>query len=383
MKIIILIALLLLTSINGEKPSAKNSISIDVELFKQGYRQKMTKVKELRLPLEKGTPFYSDNVQFLPQSNTLIIRFNGKIISYNILSATENFNFKIASEGESGIKEQIGALHYVSNDSIFVSETYTGVIHRLNSKGKLHETYDSYMGTDPLYPQPGMDQGAPLLYKDGTFFVGGYMATMGISKSKKSKFLISYNIEDNEKKYILDVPQRLSQGSWIPKSQVYYTIDRDRIIASFHISDSIFLYDLNSNNVDRFLAKSAMFNEEDIKPFSEEINVPYDSKIKDLLIDYNTENPSYDMTLFDQWNNLYYRFARLPTTIEMIYEEKFPDKVLMVFDKDFKKLAEQVLPSEYFHKGAFVSPDGLMLPNRVKYEENDNFLTYDAFTILK
>ncbi len=103
----------------------------------------------------------------------------------------------------------------------------------------------------------------------------------------------------------------------------------------------------------------------EIKPMN--ANYDYEASSPKEMISYVISG-TYWSIKYDKYRKLYYRFGILPKSLED-FKAALPSKFFIaVFDENFQHLEEVTLPESLYPPMAVITPKGLLIPNKEKYD---------------
>lgn len=266
-------------------------------------------------------------------------------------------NFK--SEGPDGVGIGTG-FHYINKDSIFI---FSGYQHKMFLfDDELHKVKTYKLPND--YNINLFTNRKCIKIKDNLFMQGTEFLQMNKEFCNNAKLLLKYNLTNSKYRKIINYPEKYKSKRWMPKHlSMDYVINNERIISSFAITDSIYIYNLDGVLLKTKLAKSKYIN--NIKPINNNID---DNSQKAMNILY--ENGFYSGLLYDKYKDVFYRFAyHLPyNKISNNVKLKHMTLSIIVLDNNMKYINEFIpnMASGYYK---FVNEKGLVL------SVNPNFTT--------
>lgn len=156
--------------------------------------------------------------------------------------------------------------------------------------------------------------------------------------------------------------------------QVPYTLNNKKeIVSGFPASDSIVVYNMNTDSYTSFFAG-----------YSEETNIkPYISTSRTATQRNYLEQYQYTSVLYDTYRDLYYRLVVLPKVDydlnDITTQQK--DLAVIILNKDFKKVGEYCLEHDrYMYINAFVASEGLCIN---VFSEDDDYLKFKILKAIK
>ncbi len=350
---------------------------------------KTLKVKdELKIPLDSETTFYCENIQYyINEDEKFLITMplsSNTIIVYD-LSDPKNKQvnkLKIPDEGPNSVGGEISGFYYHNKDSIFILSKFSFKAGLINSEGIIKDTYqilDEYLPYNPV-PTPGTF--SPMSYINNKLYFSGSTPDKKAGKKYKGSF-IEYDIKTRKTTFIDYNPERLNEGYWASRGRLFYDYlieenNKTTFLLSYSISESIVGF-TNQGDVFKKRLPSVHINNNDIFPFSNEFKkADYIERAK-----YSMAQPRFWGIKINPYQKLIYRFAVEKNSYANFKKSKFPPIHLIVANYDFEILTEKNLypPTKYQNDMCFVTKEGLYIANKEKYNENDNYLTFDLFVL--
>lgn len=200
----------------------------------------------------------------------------------------------------------------------------------------------------------------------------------GIAPGSLEKFRRAIRIldlESGQTKDFVPFPDESVDNNWgggFHYMYPYFDVDSARrIVVSFSFSHYLSVFDLDSEEIERFWAGSGMIGR--IKPFPGSRASVNQSMDTYRIVEWYMRNPSYEGVLYDKYRNCYYRIARLP----LPEDEAIPASgnikpvVVIVLDENFNYIGETQLSPDVPYNSfcSLVSPGGLMIQVQDKNED--------------
>jgi hypothetical protein len=234
------------------------------------------------------------------------------------------------------------ALRYIAPGIIGVSSNmpYKLIVYNLHTKKK--DFYDLVPNNKiaKVAPAPDLSRcGVDLKINDFLFLAG---VCVGEGKYSVGDRLcgISLNLATHKYSYFMDFPKIYYKYNWggLYYRMPYMTANKySDIVFSFPASHNLYIYNTLTKNIKSIPGGSSLVKE--ILPFSDNQDIKV-TMIKEELINYYFNNPSYSFITFDKYRNLYYRLVEHPNPDygkSNIYYKPFS---LIILDKSFLFLGE-------------------------------------------
>ncbi|MFC4634543.1 DUF4221 family protein [Dokdonia ponticola] len=367
----------------NELLSAKSSNQNSDTPKPKEYSKSLVNSGSIKIPLDLETSFYAENIQYIDAEQLLItLPLSSNTLNIYDLSDVGNKltkKIKLQTEGPDSVKGEVGGFYYHNKDSIFVLSKFTFEVFQVDYEGKVKNSYPLLKEFDPKLPVPLGSTFSPIKYINGKLYISCVAPEEQVQGTYENSF-IEYDIEKKKTFFRGVNPDKLNSGNWEGIARLYYDYNKneDTFVLAFSISDEIVQLKLPSQ-INTYNVKSDYINSEDAKPFSTDFK-----KAADYLErgKYSFSTPKYWGILSDWSNDYYYRIGIQPNTYADFSKGIFPNTIIMVMDDTFNKILEHEMnPTEYQYDMSFVGEKGLYIANKEKYNEDDNFLTFDIFTI--
>ncbi len=363
---------------------ASKSVDLDENMIaSKEYSKSLVKSGSIKIPLDLETSFYAENIQYIDDEQLLItLPLSSNTLNVYDLSEVDHKlvrKIKLQTEGPDSVKGEVGGFYYHNKDSIFVLSKFTFEVFQVNDEGKVKNRYPLLKEFDPKLPVPLGSTFSPIKYINGKLYISCVAPEEQVQGTYENSFL-EYDIEKKQTFFRGINPDKLNNGNWEGIARLYYDYNsnNDTFILAFSISDEILQLKLPSE-INTYNVKSDYINSEDAKPFSTDFKraVDYIERGK-----YSFSTPKYWGILSDWSNGYYYRIGIQPNTYADFSKGIFPNTIIIAMDDTFNKILEHEMnPTTYQYDMSFVGKKGLYIANKEKYNEDDNFLTFDIFTI--
>ncbi len=284
---------------------------------------------------------------------------------------------KFEKEGPNGIGTLGGYLVHTV-DSIFVVRENTYLIYLMKAN-KVINKYDLLNEERSANTSLPWVQSGRLITKIGDLLVlaGVPDDTRTIAARKKAKNMITLNIQTKKVNRYLDFPSLfLHDGKpWSNYySNFYYCINfsKNSILYSFAAYENIIESNLSFVPTKEHLAQSQFIDKirVDNNPYSDDTPFP-------KAFFFYGQQPSYGAIIYDQYREVYYRFATYPQKKTIKNKEVFIGKnTIIILDKNLKKIGKIEMDSVY-KNNCFVTPQGLFIQHHTDIENQSVFERYD------
>lgn len=381
----ILIVLMFLSCKNEVAESQLSQNNKDVALVSDEVPQrKLEHTGELKIPIDTETTFYSESIQYVENSDIgmllILPKSSNTINVYKVgsIDIIQTDKILLKKEGPDDVGGEVSGFNFINPDSIFVFSKFTHKISLVDSKGKVKNKYQVLNEYDPKKSVPMVGTFSPLVFRNNKFFLAGDVPVMRDS-GKYNKLFFEYNIENKETSFLIDNPKKIELGNWERLARLYYDYipSSDEFVLGFNVSDELITY---KNGIStRHKVRSDLINADEIRPFG-----PVGKKAKDYVdrAKYSIGTPKFWGIKYDKFKELYYRFGVIKSDFSDFQKGIIADKVICVYNKNFEKISETRMHStRYDYDMSFISENGLHLANKEKYNEDDNFITFDIYKL--
>jgi hypothetical protein len=384
MKKIVLLLVLLVTVTSCNTDSIVNKEQKKYLNNNNKYKLQYTGMK--KFPLDEESTVKTQYISYIQTDSINIFSFvnnhNNAIYLYNYDSATLLKKIKYDKEGPDGVLSLRGYL-YLNEDSIFV---YSNNDHNLcltNSNAKVLERYKlydrvKYDENSIIYPSPIPMTTVPLTkFNNNVILFGFYAAEFDFETPSNRPVCVMLNLEDKSVKHLINYPEQYSKYNWaggFTYRMPCYTLDDKSMIISFSAHHNLVRYDFETQTEKDFYAGSSAIKR--IKPYSTDRNMVAETRSE---IDWYMTNSSYESILYDKYNKIYYRIARLPVKNYTSNDsESRKPLIIIILDSELNYLGEVAL-DEYKNivtANWFISEEGIHFQLINDDEENITFKQY-------
>lgn len=298
-------------------------------------------------------------------------------------------------EGPNGIGNIAHMGHFQTNkDSIFLFSPWESKVYLMDSEGKKIDSYNltppgtkesekKYLG---YYLETSPN--SPVFKKGNDLYINVVNSGQLKSEDGSLVFMIKLNLETKEKEYLEINQSILFDEFWgvlLPYASTA-VIDDNRIITSFAKNPKVSISNIaNPQSVIEEKELSSSFIGE-FKPFpkknSEHPNYGYSF----LEINSETNKKAFYLGLFySTFEKHFFRVALQERTEDQYgLGRDGMQYSIVITDENFNKLADLELPKgKYNMDMTFVNQYGLHLANREAYENNEDQLVFDVYSVAK
>jgi len=291
---------------------------------------------------------------------------------------------KLSKGGPHGVGSPAGLL-MLSWDSIFVVSSSRYLVSLINSNGALLKSYRVLTGS-AYNDNTGMLQpyttSPPVKINDLIYFNVAPDRDVYKPSYFEGTTNLTLDISNGQYAYFNTYPKEFKNGVWGVTGITYSTTFnplKKEFIYSFTISDSLVVFDPETNKSKRYYAGSR-FIKSKIRPMSKPEN--------NHDLEYALETPYYKGIIYDKYRDMYYRFVihSIPYKDETGEINGFHEKPVSVIllDKDLSVMGETKLPDNIFLNHIyFVAKDGLFISNGnpENPELKEDFAVFTCFKV--
>lgn len=297
------------------------------------------------------------------------------------LNTKEISKIALHSEGPDAVYA-VDAFYY-DKDSIYVYEAWGKKVTVLNNEGKISSHFripkNNKSGSEfefAVYPFP--TPLSPYMVKDGKHILQG----MNGKKNGKQKYGTTLIFDSKADSVITGNPYPEIYGAednlnnwdvFAFRNTSYALMPDGNLLINYPASDSLYVY--NPSDGSRYSVYAGYSKHPKITPGKftnqEEQTVNYLSKYH------------YFGILFDSSKDVYYRLLRLPKKdidVNNLREEERTQQIaVIIFDKDFNIIGEQILPDgQYYPFFTFLNSNGIHINIE---SEDDDYMIFRVFKI--
>jgi hypothetical protein len=273
----------------------------------------------------------------------------------------------------------------IDENDFYVYNTMTGRLFNIDSTATVKEKFmivDYENDIDVPFPEPS---GANPIIKVGDDLYFSCNLDKQRTNFNNYGMILKYNLKSKSKDYILPLSNEYNKVFWgspfryVPN--LSYNSKEKALIVSYPVSPYVFKSDLKGVINDSIYVGSKFF--EEVKYM--DLDLDYilsdnrDFKKEDM---FSLSNSDYAKTIYDDYNELYYRFTYLRPELEKVKQgNTMPSFSVVICDKNFKKIGETKFSADQFDISMTgVTKDGLLVARRDLYNYNDNEFTFSVFS---
>ena len=293
-------------------------------------------------------------------------------------------------DGVGGNTSGMGHLMY-SIDTIIIYNIWTKNLFLFNAKGKklmtigLPEPEDVYF-SGRLADSPPFRVGNHIVIPNTYQGVKGEM----LIQSQKIPAFLVVNIDNQEISFIGKRSKVYDAGYNVAGDNSFnfgtFNPKDNSIVYSFRQDHNVYKTDIAGNNESMHFVGSEYF--EELPALEADFNKGFEyennGNERERIRQYILMNPKYDAIKYDRWNNVYYRFAFLPRTLESYSAAPYRlHPSIIIADENFNKIGETIIDARGYHSvaklgDAFVTREGLCIPWR---NNSEDVLTLKVFKV--
>ena len=358
------------------------------------YKTELVETKKITLPVDENTYYLSKSIfhfedegkEYLSFGNQTKRQYATEIIIYDLNEHDIHKRFPLLREGPNAIPAAYGAVP-LENPDVFIY--YQGNIDRITLSDGNGQVIKRYQITSPDGQPVSLHEGFsyaqfPSFWIDSTvYFRQSVLRPLVRPEDWKTiPMFASMNLKNGEiKRSSLCFPsifdtdvKNLSSGH----SFMYnYNYKKNLLVCSFCEFDSLMVTD-DFKNIRWYNGKSRYLKTIRPKLRGEAEGFAGITEAK--------ESASYSHIMYDEYRDIYYRFAEMPCELgpnEYVYNDaKAREFSVIIFDKDFRIIGETKFPgNKYFYKMSFIGRDGLYISenNEANPEFDENKLVFACF----
>lgn len=348
-----------------------------------------------KFPLDKSTSYdflYLNTISEPPNQEVLVALNTTKpsVLFYDMAEQTLIDELLLEKTGPNGVGAPHG-LYLQSKDSIYVISSYDYKIRLINDKSKVIRSYN-ILNNEKFNESTGLispySASLPIKIKDQLYF-----SVIPDRDPFKPSFFDGYinlklNLKTGTFNYFNSFPKEFKNNIWGSGAMDYsFTLGQDQssLIYSFDISDSLLIYDIEKEQKYRVNAKSV---------YKQQKAVPMKARVSNADMEerqrYNLTTTFYAGIVYDQFNEVYYRFVQHAYPYKdgngeiNQYHEK-PISVI-IMNKNFELIGETKLADNTFSDWIyFISSDGLCIANAnpENPDLDEDFVVFTCFQLDK
>ena len=347
---------MLLFSCSSEKPlkieeNSKYSIEVSDVLRKYYYD-------------DQSYPLFGRSKSFITKDTSLIVapdKKNHAIDFYSSKGGEALMSLELDLEGPEGVSK-ISNVQF-KNDTLFIVDAFAYQLVLFDLKGKVIRRIKLIDPEKPFTILPRYFANSEMnVIGEHVYFIGDADLNVSNKKTyKNSKTLISVDLSNGRISYHFGLPDILTENYWVINQYFFSAtnVDPNTWVYAYDLSDSIYIYKLNSREVERVHAPSK-FHKELPKWNKKDLN-------SEDAYKYYLSQTSYYKIVYDPYRKYYYRFVNHPNQSAVLEgnldDMWIRDYSVMVLDSNFNLLTERVFErDEGISQVEVINEDGFWQP---------------------
>ncbi len=360
------------------------------------YKTELIETKKITLPVDENTYYLSKSIfhfeengkEYLSFGNQTKRQYATEIIIYDLDSQDIHKRFPLLKEGPNAIPAAYGAVPLRNSNTFIYFQSNIGRVTLSDNNGQVTRRYSiTSPDGNPVYFTEGLSYARfPSFMIDSTIYVAQNAGKPSVKRHEWGTIpmFASLNLENGKISrsslhfpsiFDMDV-QDLTTGHEFGYDYNY----KDKfLVCSFLLFDSLMVTD-DMKNVRWYNGKSRYLDK--MRPILKE-GVDGFMGIKEAV-----EAASYSHIMYDEYRDIYYRFAEMPCELgpnEYVYNDaKAREFSVIIFDKNFRIIGETKFPgNKYFYKMSFIGRDGLYISenNEANPDFDENKLVFACFEL--
>ncbi len=352
-------------------------------------------VEKITLPLDKNSAFRHYSFGF-NKSNTssdyyysFLNEYEKSIVYYNL----KNRKIKkivLKEEGRNGVGNLSGVSAHLfknENDFYYYNE-YTATLFNLDSLGNIkskHKIKDYKTGK--AFPSPEPSGINPFVVFNNVAY---FSCSLSQPQNDYSDYgmILKYDLKKETTDYIVPFPDLYNKDFWGSSfrylTYFYFDTNNEKMTLTYPVSPFVYSVDLKNKTKDSVYVGSKHFKTVEPMRLDLEYAFKQDRNFKQED-EFSLTNSDYFRIIYDEYNNYYYRFALVrPTLEEKRRGVVFPDFSIIILNKNFEKLGEQVFSSSVYDNNTVgVTDKGLLIARKDLYNTNEDEITFSVFNPIK
>jgi len=350
---------------------------------------------DLKIPINENTAFrFSALFPYYDKSGKEYLTFsssaNNSILFYDFETGKYLFDIKLDLEGPNGVGRMNG-YHIEDLNNIYITSYQklglvkvdtTGTTKQFIKYGKTNNDYNVV----PSYTSTSFDY-KPIIINNNLI----YIAQIPTQFSDIAETPVSVAI-DTSSNTIKELPFRFPNlitdeelFTLIPVPDFSRDFNGKQFIYSFNMDENIYITDIETDKEIKVPTKSKYINK-----------LKFSKRIGERSTTHKTliESSYYENLLYDNYRDVYYRFARIGGELPSEYKSQcseifFSGSIqfsVIILDKDFNIIGETLFPKfTYNPTVAFVHKNGLYISDShiLNPSFDENILSFKCFTLKK
>lgn len=297
------------------------------------------------------------------------------LIFYNLIDKKMIKFLPLQVEGPKGVGK-LDSFFIKSLDSIYVSAGKNFTVTCINFDGEIKRKYKTltknYSGTvRDLFSYPSYYINNKIYYG-----IAPYLNPFSDSFFKKSQLVMSLNLINSSIDYSITYPNIYTKNTYCVQDLFDYATFNYKTfegIHSFPVDNSLHVYDTLGHEIAVHWAGSDFF--ENVEP------MPSVTQDNNRQFKHFLNNHHYEKVIYDQFRDVYYRYAVHPTGRGDKYINTDVPSLrfsIIILDNKFNKIGETMLPLYLQNSCVYVNSKGLYLQSIPK---DDNKVTFHLLTL--
>lgn len=364
------------------------------KIFENKYA--FVEVDSMSFPIDSITTFWhyssainkidSDSIYFYSYINSF-----DHSINYSSLDKqkTKKIFANLKNESKLNLISETSTHLFINPNQFFIYSLDTGKLFHIDSIGNIKNEYgivdyNNANNTSLVFPEPS-SMNPFIKSNDDILFSCGIKSQIDYSGIG---MVLKYNLKNNEKKYILPLPQLYNEAFWGSPFKYLPSFalnPNENILAiSYPISSYVYRADLNGNIIDSASVGSKYFSK--IEPMFNDveyaIKTDRDYGEEDI---FSFSNSDFSKLIYDRYKNLYYRVAFIrPNENEVKIGDKIPDFSIIITDNNLKKIGESKFSGKIYDVSMMsVTEHGIWLPRKDYYTLDQSKIIFSLFELKK
>jgi hypothetical protein len=352
-------------------------------------------IDKITLPLDQNSAFRHYSFGF-NKSNTssdyyysFLNDYEKSIVYYN-LNNKEIKKIFLKEEGRNGVGSfsDVSTNLFESENDFYFYNSSSATLFNLDSLGVVKSKYkvtDYKTTKDVPFPEPsGIN---PFVIENGIAY---FSCSLDRPQYDYSNYgmILKYDLKKETADYIVPFPGLYNKDFWGASfrylSYFHFDANNEKIILTYPVSPFVYSVDLKNKSKDSAYVGSKHFKT--VEPMRLDLEYAFkqdrDFKRED---NFSLTNSDYFRIIYDEHNEYYYRFTYIrPTLEERTKGFVFPDFSIIILNKDFEKLGEQVFSSTIYDNNTVgVTDKGLLIARKDLYNTNEDEITFSVFNPVK
>lgn len=354
----------------------------------------------IEIPVDEETSTAWWTVQYLDLGEDEFLIFHDRVKSRvkkihfaEINEPRKSFDVNVSMEGPNGVG-RMDSFYVKSLDSIFVLNQYAYRLYLIDSSGTLKDKYsligDNKEDSTEITYLPAPLPNSEIVNFGDKLLLPGRPDVNPREGYNYSTFKTGILLDLKTKKfsYELDYPESyLNSGFWGALLEMPSTFINNKdsiLVRSFPIEDKVMVYDFNLN----LLNSPSLFKEYYEGKFH---SLPEPNLEPDIFYPHIFSNPTNKSILFDPYRDLYYRIYSGPYSeasiekrravnfMQSVEDDEFPDRKIMVFDREFNELGVMDLDkNKYWVDHIKVVKEGILVTVKSDFEDKKVFEIFEV-----